>query len=234
MAAEAAALPEADPLRPLAIRIVERLRIAHTLALPENFLPGVDLAGRRAPWLQRVVQPVRANLDVALAGAAPCAAHHGDGDAGAGVHHAAVQPVRPLADHHHRRDDAAVFRADLCARAGAGRRHRAGRPGGGGGRAGLHHAAGDRRGDVPAGGGGVRGARGEPRAVHGRADAADRAAGGDRRARHQRMVDRLGALRASPRWAGSSRSAPGSCCGRPGNPSAWAQEARTAIGAHGA
>jgi uncharacterized membrane protein YccC len=62
IAAEAAALPEADPLRPLAIRIVERLRIAHTLALPENFLPGVDLAGRRAPWLQRVIQPVRANL----------------------------------------------------------------------------------------------------------------------------------------------------------------------------
>jgi hypothetical protein len=62
MAAEAAALPRTDPLRPLASRIVERLRIAHTLALPENFLPGVDLAGRRAPLLQRVVQPVRANL----------------------------------------------------------------------------------------------------------------------------------------------------------------------------
>jgi len=62
MAAEAAALPQIDPLRPLAIRIVERLRIAHTLALPQNFLPGVDLAGRRAPLLQRVLQPVRANL----------------------------------------------------------------------------------------------------------------------------------------------------------------------------
>ena len=62
MAAEAAALPETDPLRPLATRIVERLRIAHTLALPENFLPGIALAGRRAPLLQRVVQPVRANL----------------------------------------------------------------------------------------------------------------------------------------------------------------------------
>jgi uncharacterized membrane protein YccC len=62
MATEAAALPETDRLRPLAIRIVERLRIAHTLALPENFLPGVDLAGRRAPLVQRAVQPVRANL----------------------------------------------------------------------------------------------------------------------------------------------------------------------------
>ena len=62
MAAEAAALPDTDPLRPLATRIVERLRIAHTLALPENFLPGVELDGRRAPLLQRVVQPVLANL----------------------------------------------------------------------------------------------------------------------------------------------------------------------------
>jgi uncharacterized membrane protein YccC len=62
MAAEASALPDADPLRPLATRIVERLRIAHTLALPENFLPGVALDGRRVPLPQRVVQPVRANL----------------------------------------------------------------------------------------------------------------------------------------------------------------------------
>jgi uncharacterized membrane protein YccC len=63
MAAEAAALPETDTLRPLAIRIVERLRIAHTLALPQNFLPGVDLAGRREKLLQRALQPIRANLD---------------------------------------------------------------------------------------------------------------------------------------------------------------------------
>jgi uncharacterized membrane protein YccC len=62
MAAEAAALPAAGPLRPLAIRVVERLRIAHTLALPQNFLPGADLAGRRVPWLRRALRPVRANL----------------------------------------------------------------------------------------------------------------------------------------------------------------------------
>src|SRR5208283_2048962 len=37
MAAEAAALPATDSLRPIALRIVERLRIAHTLARPENF-----------------------------------------------------------------------------------------------------------------------------------------------------------------------------------------------------
>ncbi|HME21225.1 MAG TPA: FUSC family protein [Acetobacteraceae bacterium] len=63
MAADAAALPATDPLRPLANRIIERLRIAHTLALPENFLPGVDAAGRRVPLLQRVFQPVQANFD---------------------------------------------------------------------------------------------------------------------------------------------------------------------------
>ena len=54
-----------------------------------------------------------------------------------------------------------------------------------GGRAAVHHAAGDRAGDVPAGGGGARGARGQFRAVHAGADAAGRAAGGDRRAGHR-------------------------------------------------
>ncbi len=63
MAKEATALPADDPLRPIAMRLVERLRIAHTLALPQNYFPGVDLAGRRAPLLQRIVQPLRANLD---------------------------------------------------------------------------------------------------------------------------------------------------------------------------
>ncbi len=63
MAVETAALPATDPLHPIATRLVERLRIAHTLALPQNYLPGVDPAGRRVPLLQRVLQPVRANLD---------------------------------------------------------------------------------------------------------------------------------------------------------------------------
>jgi uncharacterized membrane protein YccC len=63
MEAAAMALSETDPLRSIAIRIVERLRIARTLALPQNFLPGVDLMGRRAPLMQRVMQPVSANLD---------------------------------------------------------------------------------------------------------------------------------------------------------------------------
>jgi uncharacterized membrane protein YccC len=63
MAAEAAVLPTTDRLRPIALRIVERLRIAQTLALPENFLPGADPAGRRATLAQRLLQPVRANLN---------------------------------------------------------------------------------------------------------------------------------------------------------------------------
>ena len=51
MTADVAALPATDPLRPIATRIIERLRIAHTLALPQNFLPGADPDGRRAPLL---------------------------------------------------------------------------------------------------------------------------------------------------------------------------------------
>ena len=63
MAADAAALPEVDPLRPIALRLVERLRIAHTLALPQNYLPGAVPEGVRAPLLQQVLRPARANLD---------------------------------------------------------------------------------------------------------------------------------------------------------------------------
>jgi uncharacterized membrane protein YccC len=63
MSAETAMLPESDPLQPIAQRLVERLRIAHTLALPQNFLPGVDPSGRPLPLRQRALQPLRANLD---------------------------------------------------------------------------------------------------------------------------------------------------------------------------
>lgn len=62
LAAEVAALPADSKLRAPAVQIVERLRIAHTLALPQNFAPGVDPAGRRAKLGQRAWQPVRANL----------------------------------------------------------------------------------------------------------------------------------------------------------------------------
>ncbi|HXT79636.1 MAG TPA: FUSC family protein [Acetobacteraceae bacterium] len=62
IAAEARPLPASDPLSPIAGRIVERLRIAHTLAVPANFVPGVDLGGKRLPLWQRIAGPVRANL----------------------------------------------------------------------------------------------------------------------------------------------------------------------------
>ncbi|MDR3537550.1 MAG: FUSC family protein [Acetobacteraceae bacterium] len=62
MAAEAAVLPPDDKLRPLADRIVERLRIAHTLAVPGNFLPGTASGGRRPSLRQRLLQPLQTNL----------------------------------------------------------------------------------------------------------------------------------------------------------------------------
>lgn len=62
MDAAATGLAADDPLRLLAGRIVERLRIAQTLAVPANFLPGVDEAGRKPPLRQRLLQPLRTNL----------------------------------------------------------------------------------------------------------------------------------------------------------------------------
>jgi uncharacterized membrane protein YccC len=62
MAAEIAALPADDPLRTLAGRIVERLRIAHTLAVPANLLPGVDAAGKPQPLRRRLLQPLQISL----------------------------------------------------------------------------------------------------------------------------------------------------------------------------
>jgi uncharacterized membrane protein YccC len=62
IAADAASLPADDPVRALATRIVERLRIAQTLATPAAFLPGSDLAGHRPPLRQRLLQPLRSNL----------------------------------------------------------------------------------------------------------------------------------------------------------------------------
>jgi uncharacterized membrane protein YccC len=62
MAAEAASIPQDAPIRPLVLRIVERLRIAETLAVPANFLPGTDAEGRRPPLRQRLIEPLRANL----------------------------------------------------------------------------------------------------------------------------------------------------------------------------
>ena len=63
LAAEHAALAEDAALRGIIDRIVERLRIAQTLAVPANFVPGTDAAGRPAPLRDRLIQPLRANLD---------------------------------------------------------------------------------------------------------------------------------------------------------------------------
>ena len=67
LVADRAALPAEDALRGIVDRIVERLRVAQTLAVPANFAPGTDAVGRRAPIGARVraglIQPVLANLD---------------------------------------------------------------------------------------------------------------------------------------------------------------------------
>ena len=62
MEADVSRLPATDLLRPVADGIVERLRIAYTLAVPANYVPGVDLQGRRAALRQRLLGPLRANL----------------------------------------------------------------------------------------------------------------------------------------------------------------------------
>ena len=44
-------------------QITERLRIAHTLAVPANLTPGADPAGRKQPFWPRLIRPLRANLN---------------------------------------------------------------------------------------------------------------------------------------------------------------------------
>ena len=56
-------LPDGAPLRAIIDRIAERLRIAHTLAVPANLAPGVDNTGRAIPFWPRMMPPLRANLD---------------------------------------------------------------------------------------------------------------------------------------------------------------------------
>jgi uncharacterized membrane protein YccC len=62
MAAEVARLPPGDPLGPIADRIVQRLRIAYTLAVPADFAPEAAPNGRRLPWRERLSRPFRDNL----------------------------------------------------------------------------------------------------------------------------------------------------------------------------
>jgi uncharacterized membrane protein YccC len=62
LTADSAALATDDPLRGIIDRVVERLRIAQTLAVPANFLPGASDRGARITLRDRLLQPVRANL----------------------------------------------------------------------------------------------------------------------------------------------------------------------------
>jgi uncharacterized membrane protein YccC len=55
--------PAGSPLRAVLDLITERLRIAHTLAVPANLTPGVDAAGRTQTLWQQVIRPLRANLN---------------------------------------------------------------------------------------------------------------------------------------------------------------------------
>ena len=62
IAGEATGLSDNAPLRAVVSQIIERLRIAHTMAVPANLVPGVDQAGRPPPLWQRIIRPLRANL----------------------------------------------------------------------------------------------------------------------------------------------------------------------------
>ncbi len=63
IASEAASLPEADPQRSIVEQIMERLQIAYVLSVPANFLPGAGLDGTPPDLRQRLLQPLRTNLD---------------------------------------------------------------------------------------------------------------------------------------------------------------------------
>ncbi len=61
--ASALSLPPDTAFPAVAQRITDRLRIAHTLAVPANFAPGVDATGRPIPLRQRIIDPLRSNLN---------------------------------------------------------------------------------------------------------------------------------------------------------------------------
>jgi uncharacterized membrane protein YccC len=63
MATDAASLPEPNAVRAIAGKIIEQLRIAYTMSVPANFLPGAGLDGTPPPLRQRLLQPLLANLD---------------------------------------------------------------------------------------------------------------------------------------------------------------------------
>ncbi len=61
--ASQAGLPADSPLRGVLDLMNERLRIAHTLAVPANLTPGADLQGRAPPLWQQALRPLQANLN---------------------------------------------------------------------------------------------------------------------------------------------------------------------------
>ena len=56
-------LPAGSALAGILDQIIERLRIAHTLAVPSNLTPGADPAGGTGPVWPRLIRPLRANLN---------------------------------------------------------------------------------------------------------------------------------------------------------------------------
>ena len=126
IASEAASLPEADPQRSIVEQIVERLQIAYVLSVPANFLPGAGLDGTPPDLRQRLLQPLRTNLDWR----SPAFRHALRLTVAAAPALAFTMlwysPIRSLVDDNHRHDDAAVFRPDLLARTPTHRRNSGG------------------------------------------------------------------------------------------------------------
>ena len=61
--ADCAALPPDSPFRGVIDRIAERLRIAHNMSVPAYFDPTADATGRPMPLRQRLMAPLRDNLN---------------------------------------------------------------------------------------------------------------------------------------------------------------------------
>jgi uncharacterized membrane protein YccC len=58
-----ATLAANDPVRVLLTEIMERVRIAITLTVPANYVPGAGLTDPKPSWRQRWISPVQANLN---------------------------------------------------------------------------------------------------------------------------------------------------------------------------
>jgi uncharacterized membrane protein YccC len=63
LAEDVQAMPEASSERVILETAVERLRIAVTLAVPADYVPGTSLDGQRPPLRKRVLGPIKANAN---------------------------------------------------------------------------------------------------------------------------------------------------------------------------